>query len=228
MRINRFFSDQGFCSRREADRLIQAGRVKLNNKVAVLGDQVSESDSVSLDGKTILFNPPKLYIAYHKPLGITCTTDQTIAGNIIDAIKHKQRIYPIGRLDKDSTGLILLTNDGDIVNKILRAENGHEKEYHVEVNGPINDEFVRKMSAGVDIEDHFTRPCKIKQTGKNRFTIILTEGKNRQIRRMCEVFRFTVKHLKRVRVMNIQLGNLKEGQWRELTSSELQDLQGRL
>ena len=228
MRINRFFSDQGFCSRREADKLIEAGRVKINNKVAVLGDQVGETDSVSLDGKIVSFNPPKLYLAYHKPLGITCTTDQRIDGNIIDAIRHKERIYPIGRLDKDSTGLILLTNDGDIVNRILRAENGHEKEYQVEVNGPLNDEFIIKMSAGVDIEDHVTLPCKIKQTGKNRFTIILTEGKNRQIRRMCEVFRYTVKHLKRVRVMNIQLGGLKEGQWRELTPAELKDLQAKL
>ncbi len=228
MRINRFFSDQGFCSRREADKLILSGRVKINDVVAVLGSQVAETDSVSLDGKQILFNPPKHTIAYHKALGITCTTDLRIPGNIIDAIKYKQRIYPIGRLDKDSTGLILLTNDGDLVNHILRAEHGHEKEYQVEVNGPISDEFIKKMSAGVSIEGHKTLPCKIKQTGKNRFTIILTEGKNRQIRRMCEVFKFTVKHLKRVRVMNILLGNLKEGEWRELLPAELENLRAKL
>jgi 23S rRNA pseudouridine2604 synthase len=213
MRINKFFTEQGYCSRREADRLIQAGRVKINERLAVLGDQVGADDSVFLDGQLIEFHPPKKYIMYNKPLGITCTTDLRVEGNIIDAVKHDLRIFPIGRLDKYSTGLIFLTNDGDIVNKILRAQFGHEKEYIIEINCPVTDDFIRKMSSGVDIGGYVTKNCKVKKIRGNTFSIILTEGKNKQIRRMCEALDTVVKKLHRIRIINVNIGSLRSGEW---------------
>ena len=224
MRINKFFTEQGFCSRRQADKLIEEERVKINGRVAVLGDQVAEGDEVTLDGKVISFNPTKTYIMYNKPRGITCTTDLSIEGNIIDAIKHPLRVFPIGRLDKDSTGLIFLTNDGDIVNKILRAQFGHEKEYVVEINRPVDDEVLKKLSGGVDIGDHVTLPCKVRKIGGNTFSIILTEGKNRQIRRMCEALGSRVKNLHRIRIMNIKIADLKMGQWKDIPKDQLDAL----
>jgi 23S rRNA pseudouridine2604 synthase len=224
MRINRYFSDQGYCSRREADRLIEAQRVKINGRVAVLGDKVNDDDVVELDGKKILFNPPKKYIMYNKPRGITCTTDLKIEGNIIQAVNYSQRIYPIGRLDKESTGLIFLTNDGDIVNKILRAQFGHEKEYNVEINAPVTTDFLVKMRSGVDIGDHLTKKCVVEKIGPNKFKIILTEGKNRQIRRMCEVCGTRVKNLHRVRIMNVRINDLKAGEWKEIPDKDFQEL----
>jgi len=224
MRINRFFSDQGYCSRREADRLIESQRVKINGRLAVLGDKVSNDDVVELDGKKILFNPPKKYIMYNKPRGITCTTDLKIEGNIIQAVNYSQRIYPIGRLDKESTGLIFLTNDGDIVNKILRAQFGHEKEYNVEINAPVTTDFLVKMRSGVDIGDHLTKKCVVEKIGPNKFKIILTEGKNRQIRRMCEVCGVRVKNLHRVRIMNVRINDLKAGEWKEIPDKDFQVL----
>jgi 23S rRNA pseudouridine2604 synthase len=224
VRINKFFTEQGFCSRRQADRLIEEKRVKINGRIAVLGDQVSETDEVTLDGKAMAFTPPKTYIMYNKPRGITSTTDLRIEGNIITAVKHPLRVFPIGRLDKDSTGLIFLTNDGDIVNKILRAQFGHEKEYVVEINRPADEEFLKKMSQGVDIGDHVTLPCNIKKLGGNTFSLILTEGKNRQIRRMCETLGARVKNLNRIRIMNIKIGDLKPGAWKDIPKDQLAEL----
>jgi 23S rRNA pseudouridine2604 synthase len=225
MRINKFFTERGYCSRRQADKLIEDKRVTINGRIAVLGDQVSESDIVLIDGKAIVINSLRTYIMYNKPRGITCTTDIRIAGNIIDAIKHPLRVFPIGRLDKESTGLILLTNDGDIVNKILRAQFGHEKEYIVEINRPIDEGFLNKMAQGINIGDHVTLPCKIKKVGGNTFNIILTEGKNRQIRRMCEALGAVVKNLHRVRIMNIKIGNLRPGQWVDIPKPDFEELQ---
>ncbi len=228
MRINRFFTDLGYCSRREADKLIEAGRVRINERLAVLGDQVSENDQVFVDSKQLHYSPPKVYIMYNKPTGITCTTERQIDGNIIDAINHPLRIFPIGRLDKDSSGLILLTNDGDIVNKILRAEFEHEKEYVVEVDKPFNEEFIFKMSQGVDIGDHFTIPCAVRTINRQTFSIILTEGKNRQIRRMCEALGYNVRRLQRIRIMNLLLADMKPGQWKDIPVEKLQDLKASL
>jgi 23S rRNA pseudouridine2604 synthase len=225
MRINKFFTAQGFCSRREADKLIEAKRVKINGKLAVLGDQLKDGDVVTLDGKVVEFSPPKKYIMYNKPLGITCTTDLRVEGNIVEAVNHPLRIFPIGRLDKYSTGLIFLTNDGDIVNRILRAQYGHEKEYLVEINSPVTSEFLKKMSAGVDIDGYVTKPCVTKKMKGNTFSIILTEGKNRQIRRMCEALGFVVKHLKRIRIINVKIGNLAEGQWQEIPEADFNEMQ---
>jgi len=228
MRINRFFTDLGYCSRREADKLIEGKRVRINDRLAVLGDQVSETDQVFVDGKHLQYSPPKVYIMYHKPIGITCTTERQISGNIIDAVNHPLRIFPIGRLDKDSSGLILLTNDGDIVNRILRAEFEHEKEYIVEVDKSFNQEFLFKMSRGVDIGDHVTLPCTIKSLGLRSFSIILTEGKNRQIRRMCETLGYEVRKLQRIRIMNLLLADMKAGHWKDIPSEKLQELKGNL
>jgi 23S rRNA pseudouridine2604 synthase len=228
MRINRFFTDLGYCSRREADKLIEAGRVRINDRLAVLGDQVSETDQVFVDSKQLHYSPPKVYIMYHKPTGITCTTERQINGNIIDAINHPLRIFPIGRLDKDSSGLILLTNDGDIVNKILRAEFEHEKEYIVEIDKPFNEEFIFKMGQGVDIGDHFTLPCQIRSINRSTFSIILTEGKNRQIRRMCEALGYNVRRLQRIRIMNLLLADMKAGQWKDIPPEKLQALKASL
>lgn len=224
MRINKFISETGFCSRREADKLIESGRVKINGEVAVLGSQAELGDDVRIDGRRIGEQKRHVYIALNKPVGITSTTEQHIKGNIVDFIGHKERIFPIGRLDKDSEGLILLTNDGDVVNPILRSEGKHEKEYIVTVDQPISDSFVKGMSEGVRILGSMTLPCKVTRAGDRVFRIILTEGKNRQIRRMCEAFGYHVRKLKRVRIMNIQLGALPTGQWRDLTEEEKKTL----
>ncbi|MFC4699257.1 pseudouridine synthase [Glaciecola siphonariae] len=224
-RLNKYISDTGFCSRREADKLIEQKRVSVNGRAPELGTKISDSDVVSVDGKLISAVPDnksdRVYLAYHKPVGITCTTERKVAGNIIDAIKYKQRIFPIGRLDKPSEGLILLTNDGDIVNKILRAENAHEKQYRVNVDKPITPQFLHKMSSGVPILNTQTLPCEVKQIGKMSFDIVLTQGLNRQIRRMCEYLGYSVTRLVRNRIMHIRLGGLKAGQYRTLSDDEL-------
>ena len=221
IRLNKFISDSGICSRREADKLIEDGKVTINNSLAITGTKVKKGDKVKVDGKLISKDDELIYLALNKPVGITCTTEKKIKGNIVDFINHKKRIFPIGRLDKDSQGLIFLTNDGDIVNKILRAGNNHEKEYLVTVDKPINDEFIKKMSNGVPILGAITKKCFIKKESKYVFRIILTQGLNRQIRRMCEYLGFRVTKLERIRIMNVSLENLKIGQWRYLTSSEL-------
>ena len=224
-RINKYLSEIGYCSRREADRLIEAGRVLVNGKKAEMGVKVSPDHKISVNGE--MLNKPKnknVYLAFNKPKGIVCTTDNRVEkDNIIDFINYPKRIFPIGRLDKPSEGLIFLTNDGDIVNKILRARNNHEKEYIVTVNKPITKDLIHKMSNGVPIFDTVTRKCFVKQTHKNKFRIILTQGLNRQIRRMCEYFNYKVTNLKRVRIMNVKL-DLKVGKWRYLKPEELMKL----
>lgn len=224
VRLNKYISETGFCSRREADKLIEQGRVKIDGVKASTGMKVSKGQSVSIDGKPLKVENELVYIALNKPVGITCTTESKIKGNIVDFINHEKRIFPIGRLDKDSQGLIFMTNDGDIVNKILRAGNNHEKEYIVTVNKPITDEFIKGMSNGVPILGTVTKKCLVKKESKNSFRIILTQGLNRQIRRMCEYFGYEVKKLERVRIMNVSLGNLKIGSWRYLTKKELAEI----
>ncbi|KYH28113.1 MULTISPECIES: 23S rRNA pseudouridine(2604) synthase RluF [Clostridium] len=224
MRINKFISETGICSRREADEYIKAKRVTINGKIAELGSNVEAGDVVKLDGKQIGKKRKPVYIALNKPVGIISTTERHVKGNIIDFVDHKERIFPIGRLDKDSQGLILLTNDGDIVNKILRSENNHEKEYIVTVDKPITGSFLNGMASGVKILGTKTKPCKVRRINDTVFNIILTQGLNRQIRRMCQVFGYKVVKLKRIRIMNIKLGNLKIGQWRNLTKEELSEL----
>ncbi len=221
IRINKFISEKGLCSRREADKFIEAGRVTINGIKAQTGSKVNPGDKVKLDGKSLTEREELVYIALNKPVGITSTTEHKIKGNIVDFINFPKRIFPIGRLDKDSEGLILLTNDGDIVNKILRAGNNHDKEYIVTVDKPITSEFIKGMSSGVKILDTITKPCIVRKEAKNVFRIILTQGLNRQIRRMCEVFGYTVVKLKRIRIMNIHLGDLPSGKWRYLTAKEL-------
>lgn len=224
MRINKFISETGYCSRREADKLVESGRVTINGKPAELGSQAELGDDVRIDGKRIGEQKEHVYIALNKPVGITSTTEAHVRGNIVDFVGHEERIFPIGRLDKDSEGLILLTNDGDIVNRILRAEGRHEKEYVVTVNRPVTQPFLKGMSEGVRILGSMTLPCKITKEGDRVFRIILTEGKNRQIRRMCTAFGFQVVKLRRVRIMNIHLGDLKTGKWRDLTKGEMSEL----
>jgi 23S rRNA pseudouridine2604 synthase len=225
VRLNKYISETGICSRREADAWIAAGRVRVNGMVAELGTQVNEGDAVEVDGKPVAARRSEtVYIALNKPVGITCTTERHVPGNIVDYVNHPQRIFPIGRLDKDSEGLILLTNNGDIVNEILREENAHEKEYVVTVDRPVTDDFLFGMANGVDILDTRTKPCKVRRIGRNIFGIILTQGLNRQIRRMCAAFDYKVRRLQRVRVVNIRLDGIKSGQWRELTPSELRGL----
>jgi 23S rRNA pseudouridine2604 synthase len=228
MRINKFFTEHGYCSRREADRLIESGRVKINGRVALLGDQVLPDDKVYVDDKIVTSEQKKVYLMYNKPRGITCTTEKDVRGNIIDAVNYPSRIFMIGRLDKDSTGLIFLTNDGDIVNKILRAQFGHEKEYIVEINQPVTDQFLKLMSSGVNIGDTVTKPCRVNKIKGNTFSIILTEGKNRQIRRMCETCGATVKNLHRIRIMNVRLDDLGSGQWQEIPKPQFEELQKRI
>ncbi|NMH59943.1 23S rRNA pseudouridine(2604) synthase RluF [Alteromonas ponticola] len=227
-RLNKFISDTGLCSRREADKLIEQNRVLVNGKAPELGTKIFAHDKVSVDGKRIgavaKDKSDRTYLVYNKPIGITCTTERHVKGNIIDAIGHKERIFPIGRLDKPSEGLILLTSDGDIVNKILRAENAHEKEYEVTVNQPISERFLQKMAKGVPILGTVTKPCVAKPVGKYKFTIILTQGLNRQIRRMCEFLGYEVTKLKRTRIMHFELGRLRPGQWRNVTEQELKTL----
>jgi len=224
VRLNKYISETGFCSRREADKLIEQGRVKIDGLKATTGMKVSKGQSVSIDGKPLKVENELVYIALNKPVGITCTTESKIKGNIVDFINHEKRIFPIGRLDKDSQGLIFMTNDGDIVNKILRAGNNHEKEYIVTVNKPITHEFIKGMSNGVPILGTVTKKCLVKKESKNSFRIILTQGLNRQIRRMCEYFGYEVKKLERIRIMNVSLGNLKIGSWRYLTKKELAEI----
>ena len=225
-RINKFLSEIGYCSRRAADKLIEQGRITINGEVPEMGTKVSDEDEVRVNGK--LISQPKkkkmVYLAFNKPVGIVCTTDQKREkNNIIDYINYPTRIFPIGRLDKPSEGLIFLTNDGDIVNKILRARNKHEKEYEVTVHKPVTKEFIQVMSSGVPILDTITRKCQVKQTGKKTFKIILTQGLNRQIRRMCEHLEYDVKKLKRVRIMNIKL-DIPVGAYRDFTAKELNQI----
>ncbi|MEF1255745.1 MULTISPECIES: 23S rRNA pseudouridine(2604) synthase RluF [unclassified Vibrio] len=224
-RLNKFISETGFCSRREADRLIEQGRVTINGLVPEMGTKVQSGDDVRVDDKPISATVDKpIYIALNKPTGITCTTERDIPGNIVDFVGHKKRIFPIGRLDKPSDGLIFLTNDGDIVNKILRAGNNHEKEYVVRVDKPISDDFINKMSSGVNILDTVTLPCKVVRETKYSFRIVLTQGLNRQIRRMCEALGYEVFKLRRVRIMNISLDGIPNGQWRYLTDAEVSEI----
>lgn len=224
IRVNKYISETGFCSRREADKYILQGRVTIDGEKATTGTKIKKGQIVKIDGKKISKEEEIVYIALNKPVGITCTTDRKIKGNIVDFIGHEKRIFHIGRLDKDSQGLILLTNDGDIVNKILRAGNNHEKEYIVTVNKPIDEEFVRRMGSGIRILGKVTKNCYVSKEGEKTFRIILTEGMNRQIRRMCESLGYEVTKLKRIRIMNIKLGNLKIGEWRDLTEEELRKL----
>ncbi|KOO14170.1 pseudouridine synthase [Vibrio xuii] len=224
-RLNKFISETGFCSRREADRLIEQGRVTINGQVPEMGTKVQLGDDVRVDDKPIAAATDKpVYIALNKPTGITCTTERDIPGNIVDFVGHKKRIFPIGRLDKPSDGLIFLTNDGDIVNKILRAGNNHEKEYVVRVDKPISDDFIKKMSSGVNILDTVTLPCTVTKETKYSFRIVLTQGLNRQIRRMCEALGYEVFKLRRVRIMNISLDGIPNGQWRYLSDSEVAEI----
>jgi 23S rRNA pseudouridine2604 synthase len=224
VRINKFISETGYCSRREADKLVESGQVTINGVVAELGSQAEHGDDVRIGGRRIGAHKRHVYIALNKPVGITSTTERHIKGNIVDFVGHTERIFPIGRLDKDSEGLILLTNDGDIVNPILRSEGKHEKEYIVTVDRPINEAFVKGMSEGVKVLGSLTLPCKVTRVSERTFRIILTEGRNRQIRRMCEAFGYHVRKLKRVRVMNIRLDELPTGKWRDLTEGERREL----
>lgn len=227
MRLNKYISDSGRASRREADKMIESGRVKINGKKAKIGDQVNPGDKVMVDGALIEVvdsDQAKVYIALNKPVGITSTTEKNVKDNIVDFMNYPSKIFHIGRLDKDSEGLILMTDDGDIVNEILRVENKHEKEYVVSVDKPITDEFVEKMSKGVRILGTKTLPCKVKQLSSHEFNIILMQGLNRQIRRMCETLGYNVTSLKRLRIMNIELGKLPVGEWRFLTAKEQDQL----
>jgi len=226
IRVNKYLSEVGYCSRREADKYIDLGIITINGEKVVMGMKVQPGDEVRVSGKLVGSKSKAVYLALNKPQGITCTTDQHIDGNIVDFVNFPERIFPIGRLDKPSEGLILMTNDGDIVNKILRAGNNHEKEYVVTVDKPIDSRFIFDMSNGVPILDTITNKCKVEQTGPKSFNIILTQGLNRQIRRMCEHFGFRVRKLKRMRIMNINVDNIATGQWRHLTKSEMRELNG--
>ena len=225
VRLNKFLSDAGVCSRREADRLTEAGKITINGEVAVLGSKVTDTDVVKVNGEEISREEEQIIIAFNKPEGIECTAQKDNPDNIIDYIGYEKRIYPIGRLDKNSRGLILLTNDGSIVNGILKASNFHEKEYIVTVDKEITGEFIEAMSSGVTILDGVkTRPCEVKKTKKHEFNIVLTQGLNRQIRRMCQALGYNVTKLQRVRVMNVELGTLGKGKYRNLTDKEVKDL----
>lgn len=226
LRINKYIAESGFTSRRGADKVIAEGKVTINGVKADLGSQVEPGDDVRVSGKRIKEKAAQenVYIALNKPVGITSTTEKNVKGNIVDFVGHSQRIFHVGRLDKDSEGLILLTNDGDIVNEILRAENRHEKEYIVTVDRPITPEFLKKMASGVEILDTKTLPCEVEQLSKFVFQITLTQGLNRQIRRMCEALGYNVRALKRIRIMNIHLNSLPVGKWRDLTAKELDRL----
>lgn len=224
MRINKFLSEAGIVSRRGADKWIEDGRVTINGQLAELGSKVEHGDEVHVDGKLVKTEEQLVYIALNKPVGITSTTERHIEGNVVDFVNHPLRIFHIGRLDKDSDGLLLLTNDGDIVNEILREEHGHEKEYIVTVDRPITKEFVQNMESGVEILDTITKPCKVKPLGPRKFNITLTQGLNRQIRRMCSALGYNVRRLQRTRIMNIHLGNLPIGHWRDLTEKELHEM----
>ena len=225
IRINKALSEQGFCSRRQADALIEQGRVTINDRKAVLGDRVLPDDEIRVDGQSANKKEDDVFIAFNKPVGITCTTDESIPGNIISYINHKERIFHVGRLDKPSEGLIFLTNNGDIVNKILRAGNQHEKEYIVTVDRPITEEFVRRMAGGIPILGTVTKKCKVERLSRFVFKIILVQGLNRQIRRMCEYLGYEVTRLQRVRIMNITLDGIPEGKWRDLSAQELKEIE---
>ena len=224
IRLNKYIASSGLCSRREADTLIENGKVKINGVIALQGSKVNPGDIVEVSGRKITPDDDMIYIAFNKPLGVTCTTDSRDPSNIIDYIGFDERIFPVGRLDKNSSGLILLTNDGPIVNKLLRAENGHEKEYLVTVNRPYDKAFINSMESGVPVLGQLTLPCRIKPAGDKTFKIILRQGLNRQIRRMCEYLGYRVTRLKRIRFMNVMLGDLETGKWRYLTAEEKKDL----
>ena len=224
MRLNKFISETGACSRREADKWIAAGRVTCNGTLAGLGTQVADGDEVRVDGMLVGAKKKQIYLALNKPVGITCTTEAHVEGNIIDLVGHSERIFPIGRLDKDSEGLILLTNNGDIVNEILRSENNHEKEYIVTVERPITDLALKMLADGVKIMGEITKPCKVARIGGNVFRMILTQGLNRQIRRMCSALGYRAQRLQRVRIIDIALGTLAPGEWRCLTDAEVASL----
>ncbi|HEX4970716.1 MAG TPA: 23S rRNA pseudouridine(2604) synthase RluF [Steroidobacteraceae bacterium] len=224
MRLNKYISETGLCSRREADARIEAGRVTINGAVATLGMQVAAGDVVCVDGRPVAAEQQHVYLALNKPVGVISTTERHVAGNIVDLVKYPERIFPIGRLDKDSEGLILLTNNGDIVNEILRSENEHEKEYVVTVDRPVTEIFLGGMASGVRILGTVTKPCKVKRIGAATFRIVLTQGLNRQIRRMCSFFGYKVLRLQRVRIINITLGDLRPGQWRHLEPVEVRGL----
>jgi len=226
VRLNKYISETGVCSRREADKWIEAGRVTLNGQPASLGTQVADGDEVRIDGDTIGIKKKQVYIALNKPVGIICTTEANIQDNIIDHVGYPERIFPVGRLDRDSEGLILLTNDGDIVNEVLRSENNHEKEYLVTVDRPITDLSLSMLAGGVKIMGELTKPSKVARVNAQSFRIILTQGLNRQIRRMCSALGYKAQRLQRVRIMNIHLGNLQPGQWRHLTPAEIAGLIG--
>jgi len=227
-RLNKFIADSGYCSRREADRLITEGRVLIDGRVGVLGDKVVPGTTVTVDGQSLTGSGEKVYLLLNKPVGIVCTVDPREPMNVVDYLNYPIRIFPVGRLDKDSHGLLLLTSDGEIVNRLLRAAGGHEKEYEVEVDRPVTREFLEGMMKGVPILDTVTLPCKIRRTGDRSFNIIIVQGLNRQIRRMCEYFGYNVKSLRRIRIMNLKLGNLKPGQWREVTKAEFDELMKQL
>ena len=226
IRINKFLSEAGVCSRREADRQVENGNVTIDGKIAVMGDRIFDGQKVCFMGKEVTLEEEKILLAVHKPAGIVCTAEKREKNNIVDFIHYPKRIYPVGRLDKDSTGLILMTNQGELVNKIMRAGNMHEKEYIVTVNKPVTDAFLRGMSGGVPLVELgvTTRKCKVERLGKRKFKIILTQGYNRQIRRMCEYFGYRVEELQRVRIMNIYLGDLAPGTYRKLTTKEYTEL----
>jgi 23S rRNA pseudouridine2604 synthase len=224
VRLNKAISDSGYCSRREADTLIEKGRVTINGEKTGLGDRVMPGDEVRVDGKLIAKNDTEVFIMLNKPVGITCTTDTRFDDNVVDFVNHPERIFPVGRLDKPSEGLLLLTNVGDIVNKILRAGNAHEKEYIVKVDRHVTDEFLKRMGSGIPILDTVTKRCKVERISRFEFRIFLVQGLNRQIRRMCEYLGYEVVALQRIRIMNLVLGNLPVGQWRDLTATELKTL----
>ena len=223
-RLNKFLADSGYCSRREADRLIEEGRVTVDGRTGVLGDKILPGMTVKVNGKALTGQGEKVYLLLNKPAGIVCTADSREPMNVVDYLGYPVRVYPVGRLDKDSEGLLLMTSDGDIVNRLLRAAGGHEKEYEVMVDRAVTPDFLEKMAAGVPILDTVSLPCKIRRTGERSFNIILVQGLNRQIRRMCEALGYRVMYLRRIRIMNLRLGKMQPGQWRELTSGELETL----
>ena len=227
-RLNKFIADSGYCSRREADRLIEEGRVTVDGRRGVLGDKILPGMRVTVDGRSLTGEGERVYLLLNKPRGIVCTADPREPMNVVDYVNYPIRVFPVGRLDKDSEGLLLLTSDGEIVNRVLRAAGGHEKEYEVTIDRPVTPEFVSKMMAGVPILDTVTLPCKVRRTGERSFNIIIVQGLNRQIRRMCETLGANVTHLRRIRIMNLKLGNMKPGEWRELTLKELNALTAQL
>ena len=224
VRLNKYMAQSGYCSRREADRLIEEGRVKIDGRVGALGDRVLPGMEVTVDGKALSGESKKVYILLNKPRGIVCTADPREPMNVVDYLGLETRVFPVGRLDKDSEGLLLLTSDGEIVNRMLRAAGGHEKEYEVTIDRPVTAEFAQRMMAGVPILNTVTLPCKLRRTGERSFNIVLVQGLNRQIRRMCEALGANVTHLRRVRIMHLRLGKLRPGEWRELTEAEQEEL----